>query len=241
MIAYLRLEVLRSLRSGGYLAYTIAFPATFYLLFTLIMQAGPMANGTQYEAYFMVSMALYGTIGAGLTSVGSRIALERTKGWTRQLALSPLRPRAYVGVKVATGAMLSVPVIGLIMLAGWLVNDVSLPWYTWLALVPALVVGGLPFAALGIAIGYTFRDEVAQMVSLAVYFVFSMAGGLWMPAMVFPDWLESISHVLPTYQAGELSWRLLAGDQPVSAGTAILAAWTAAFVALAVWRYRRTA
>ncbi|MEV5409934.1 ABC transporter permease [Thermopolyspora sp. NPDC052614] len=241
MIAYLRLEVLRALRSGAYLIYTIVFPVAFYLLFTLIMRAGPMSDGTRYEAYFMVSMALYGAIGAGLTSVGGRIALERTKGWTRQLALSPMRSRDYVAVKVLTAAALSVPVILLIMLAGWLVNDVSLPWHTWLALVPALVAGGLPFAALGIAIGYTFRDEVAQMASLGSYFILSMAGGLWMPAMVFPDWLESISHALPTYRAGELSWRLLAGDQPFSAGAAVLAAWTVAFVLLAAWRYRRAA
>jgi len=241
MTAYLRLEVVRALRSGAYLTYTILFPAAFYLLFTLIMQAGPMDDGTDYDAYFMVSMALYGSIGAGLTSVGGRIALERTRGWTRQLALSPLRSRDYVMVKVLTAAALSVPVIALIMLAGWLVNGVSLPWHTWLALVPALVAGGLPFAALGIAIGYTFRDEVAQMASLGAYFILSMAGGLWMPTMVFPDWLQTISRALPTHQAGQLSWRLLAGDQPFGAGAAVLLAWTVAFAVLAAWRYRRAA
>lgn len=241
MIAYLRLEVVRTLRSGAYLIYTIGFPAVFYLLFTTVMQTGPMENGTQYAAYFMVSMALYGSIGAGLTSVGARISIERTRGWTRQLALSPLRPRSYVFVKVLSAAMLALPVIVLIMLVGWLVNGVELPWYTWLALVPALVFGGLPFAALGVAIGYSFRDEVAQMASLGLYFLMSMAGGLWMPAMVFPGWLRTISEALPTYRAGELSWRLLAEEQPFGTGAAILLAWTVGFVVLAAWRYRRAA
>jgi ABC-2 type transport system permease protein len=239
VIPYLRLEMKRALRSGAYLAYTIGFPVVFYLLFTNVMQAGPMDDGTTYAAYFMVSMALYGSIGAGLTSVGARIAMERTKGWTRQLALSPLRPRSYVAVKVASAALLSIPVIALILILGAVVNGVSLPWYTWVALLPALVVGGLPFAALGVAIGYTFRDELAQMASLTIYFVLSLAGGLWMPTIVFPSWMAHIAEALPTYRAGELSWRLLAEQQPFTSGATILLAWTIGFCALAAWRYRR--
>lgn len=239
MIPYLKLEMLRTLRSGPYLIYTIGFPAIFYLLFTTVMQTGPMDDGTEYAAYFMVSMGLYGSIGAGLTSVGARIAIERTRGWTRQLSLSPLRPRAYVAVKIVSAALLSAPVIVLIMLVGWLVNGVSLPWHTWLALLPAMIAGGLPFAALGVAIGYTFRDEVASMASLGLYFLLSMGGGLWMPATAFPDWLRTVAQALPTYRAGELSWRLLSEQQPFGAGSAVLLAWTALFVVLAAWRYRR--
>lgn len=242
MIPYLRLEVLRALRSGAFLTYTIGFPVIFYLLFTTVIQPDtPLENGTDYQAYYMVSMALYGSIGAGLTSVGARIAMERSKGWTRQLALSPLRPTSYVGVKVASSAILSVPVVLAIMIVGALVNQVSLPWYTWVALLPALVIGGLPFAALGIAIGYTFKDELAQMASLTAYFILSVAGGLWMPTAVFPDWLEPISTSLPTYRAGELSWRLLADNQPFGPGATILLVWTVGFAALAAWRYRRAA
>ncbi|MEU6997267.1 ABC transporter permease [Nonomuraea sp. NPDC046570] len=238
MIPYLRLEVVRTLRSGAYIGYTIGFPTVFYLLFTTLFKTGPTDGGPGYAAYFMISMALYGTIGVGLTSSGARIAHERTTQWTRQLALTPLRPSAYVSVKVISAALLAVPVIGLIMLVGRFVNGVELPWYTWVALFPALVVGGLPFAALGIAIGYTFRDEVAQMVSLTVYFMLSMAGGLWMPASVFPGWLETVATSLPTYRAGELSWRLLDGLSPLSWGSLTLLGWSAAFVGLAAWRYR---
>jgi ABC-2 type transport system permease protein len=60
-----------------------------------------------------------------------------------------------------------------------------------------------------------------------------------MPTVAFPAWLAAISHVLPTYRAGELSWRLIAGDSPLSGGVAILAAWTVVFLGLAAWRFRR--
>src|SRR5690242_9136906 len=122
MFAYLRLEVMRALRSPAFLGYTIGFPAVFYLLFTTVMNRGDGKAAT----YAMISLALYGAILAALPGSGARIAVERTKGWTRQLALSPMRPRTYLLVKVAATSMLTIPVIGSILLVGRLVNHVSL-------------------------------------------------------------------------------------------------------------------
>jgi ABC-2 type transport system permease protein len=238
MTTYLRLEVLRTLRSGAFIGYAIGFPLCFYLLFTAVFKQAPV-RGVNFAAYYMVSMGLYGAIGTGLTAAGARIATERTRGWTRHLALSPLRSGSYVAVKVISAGLLSLPLIALIMLAGAFVNGVRLPLGTWLGLAPAMWLGALPFAALGIAIGYTFRDEMAQMAGMATYFLLSIAGGLWMPVSVFPGWLRSISKALPTYRAGEPSWRLLAHDQPVGPGVLVLAVWAAAFICLAAWRYRR--
>jgi ABC-2 type transport system permease protein len=238
MTTYLRYEVLRVLRNGAFTGYTIGFPVGFYLLFTVVFNQADIA-GSDFDAYYMVSMALYGAIGTGLTGVGAPIAMERTRGWTRQLALTPLRPGQYLFIKIVAASVLSLPAILAILLAGRLIHRVDLEPWVWLALVPALWIGALPFVGLGIAIGYTFRDEAAQGMSLAAYFLLSVAGGLWMPTVAFPDWLAGVSQVLPTYRAGELSWRLIGGDSPFSGGVAILGAWTVAFLALAAWRFRR--
>jgi ABC-2 type transport system permease protein len=238
MIPYLRLELLRTLRSPAFAGYTIGFPVTFYLLFTTVFRNRPV-QGVDFAAYYMASMAIYGAIGVALNSVGARIALERTRGWTRQLALSPLRPGSYIAVKVVSAGILSLPVVALILLAGRFINGVHLSWRTWLGLFPALWLGALPFAALGIAIGYTFRDELAQAASLTTYFLLSVAGGLWMPVQAFPRWLAAVAKALPSYRAGELSWRLLQNHQPLGPGVIILAAWTTAFTCLAAWRYLR--
>jgi ABC-2 type transport system permease protein len=238
MLTYLRMDVLRVLRNVAFAGYTIGFPVGFYLLFTVVFDHGPGA-GFDFAATYMVSMALYGAIGTSLTGVGAPIAMERTRGWTRQLALTPMRPRQYLAVKVAAAGVLSLPSILAILLAGRLVHGVDLPLTTWLALVPALWLGALPFVGLGVAIGYTFRDESAQGVALSAYFLLSVAGGLWIPVNVFPGWLAAVAHVLPTYRAGELSWQLIAGRSPFTAGTLVLLAWAAAFLALAGWRFRR--
>jgi len=238
MTTYLRYEILRVIRNGAFTGYTIGFPVGFYLLFTVVFDQAAV-GGSDFDAYYMVSMALYGAIGTGLTGVGAPIAIGGARAWTRQLALTPLRPGQYLLVKIAAASVLSLPAILAILLAGRLIHQVDLDPLVWLALVPALWLGALPFVGLGIAIGYTFRDEAAQGVALAVYFLFSVAGGLWMPTVAFPDWLAGVSELLPTYRAGELSWRLIGGESPFSGGIAILAAWTCVFLGLAAWRFRR--
>lgn len=238
MWAYLRLEVLRAARSPAFVGYTIGFPVSFYLLFTTVFDFGAV-SGVAFPADYMVSMGTYGSIGVGMLSVGARIANERTRGWTRQLAISPLRPRSYVAVKVLSSAMLGLPVVLAILLAGALVNGVSLPPLTWVTVGAALWLGGVPFAALGVAIGYTFRDELAQMASMSLYFILAVAGGLWLPTLLFPTWLAAFSEALPTYQTASVARAFLAGDAPSVGGMAVLAAWIAVFAMLATWRYRR--
>jgi ABC-2 type transport system permease protein len=235
MFAYLRLEVLRALRNPAFLGYTIGFPAAFYLLFTTVFNRGD-ASGA---AYGMVSMALYGAIVTALPGFGARIAMERTKGWTRQLALSPMRPVAYLTIKLAAASMLTVPSVVAIFLLGRFVNHVSLPATTWLGLVVALWLASLPFVGLGIVIGYTFRDEVAQGVSMVSLFVLSIVGGLWMPVKAFPHWLARVAEVTPTYRAGELGWAVLGAAHVSVNGLAVLLGWTVVIAVLAGWRFRK--
>jgi ABC-2 type transport system permease protein len=235
MLAYLRMEVLRTLRAPAFLGYTVGFPALFYLLFTTVFDRGDKSGAT----YLMVSMALYGAVVTALPGFGARIALERTRGWTRQLALSPMRPVTYLAVKLAAATMLIVPAVVAILVLGRFVNGVHLPALTWLGLTATLWLASLPFIGLGIVIGYTFRDEVAQGVSMVALFLLSIAGGLWMPVRVFPHWLAYLAEGLPTYRAGELGWAVVGAGHVTVVGLAVLLGWTAVIAVLAGWRFRR--
>src|SRR5262245_32222868 len=128
---YLRLELPRTLRNRRYLVLAIGFPVAFYLLFTRILTGGEVLDADA-RAFFMVSMAAYGAIGATL-SVAVRIAMERSSGWTRLLRVTPLPPIGYAITKLATAYLTALPAIILVMAAGVALNGVTLPASTWLA------------------------------------------------------------------------------------------------------------
>ncbi|MDU4602067.1 MAG: ABC transporter permease, partial [Staphylococcus warneri] len=40
----------------------------------------------------------------------------------------------------------------------------------------------------------------------------AILGGLWFPTNTFPDWLQTISKLTPTYHLKQLAYRLSKGD-----------------------------
>jgi ABC-2 type transport system permease protein len=234
--AYLRLEIPRTLRNRRLLLLTIVFPVTFYLLFTRVITGGqPLPE--EARAYLMVGMAAYGAIGATL-SAAVRIAMERTNGWTRQLRVTPLPPLGYVATKLVVAYLTAVPAILLTMLAGLTVNEISLPASTWIVVFVSLSLGVLPFAALGVAIGYVFDESTAQLVFTITFVGLSILGGLWAPLSQFPDAVATIGRMLPSYLFANLGWVALAHETPSIGDVLALAAYGVVFVGIVAWRYR---
>ena len=235
-VAYLRLEVPRTLRNRRLIMLTIVFPVAFYLLFTRVLTGGARL-GNDERAFLMVSMAAYGAIGATL-SAAVRVAMERTNGWTRQLRVTPLPALGYVTTKLVTAYLAAIPAILLVMLAALTVNQVALPPTTWLAIFVALTLGVLPFAALGVAIGYVFDESTAQMVFTISFVGLSVLGGLWTPISTFPDALATIGRMLPSFHFANLGWSALAGQAPDVGDVLALLSYGLVFIGIVAWRYR---
>ena len=243
LAATMELDVRRTLRNRRYLMFSVAFPVVFYLLYTGVLAGGDPGqriDGTTWGAFFMVSMAAYGAIGAALSGA-LVIAVERSSGWTRQLRTTPLPPSTYLASKVLTSLVTTVPALLLVMAAAALLNGVRLDPEQWVQLVVSLAIGALPFAALGVLIGYLFDSSSAQGGMMISYFTIAILGGLWAPLSSFPDALVTIGHVLPGYHFANLGWAALSGRAPALADVLVLGAYLAAFGAAVWWRYRADA
>jgi len=235
---FLRLELPRTLRNRRFIVLAVAFPVAFYLLFTRVLTGGAVLNADE-RAFFMVSMAAYGAIGASL-SVAVRVSMERANGWTRMLRVTPLPALGYVVTKLATGYLTAVPSILLVMAGGFLVNGVTLSVSTWLAVFVLLTLGVLPFAALGVAIGYAFDESTAQMVFTISFVGLAILGGLWTPISQFPDSLATIGRMLPSYHFANLGWSAVAGRAPDPSDVVALVVYGAVFIGIVALRYRAT-
>jgi len=240
--AFVSLEVRRTLRNRRYVILAIAFPVVFYLLYTGILSgasADPTAlvGGIQWRTYFMVSMASYAAIVAALSGAVV-IARERESGWTRQLRVTPLPPLAYVSGKLLLSLIIAVPAIAAVMVAGLLVNHVELSPGRWLELLVILAVGSVPFAALGLLIGYLFGSDSAQGATLVILFSLAIVGGLWAPISSFPDSVATIGRMLPSFRLADLGRSVAAGVPIDLADIGVLVIYAALFGVLAAWRYR---
>lgn len=241
-VAFVSIEIRRALRNRRYVMFAIAFPVVFYLLYTGVLSgasADPDARigGIAWRTYFMVSMATYAAIGAALGGA-IVIAQERGSGWTRQLRVTPLPSAAYVAGKLLVSYVVTAPAIAAVLVAAVVVNHVDLSVTAWLQLFASLVIGSLPFAALGLLIGYLFDANSAQGAMMISFFSLAIVGGLWAPLTSFPDTLATIGRMLPSFRLADLGRDAAAGLAPDATDVAMLIGWAIVVGALAAWRYR---
>jgi ABC-2 type transport system permease protein len=239
--AYLRLEVRRSLRNRRYLIFTVVFPVMLYVLYTAVLNTGggdanATLDGLPWPVYFLVSMAAYGAIGAAM-SQAVPVATERRQGWARQLRVTPLPGLAYVATKVVSAILLTVPALFLVGLAGRIVNHVDVGLPTAVATIAVLAIGSVPFAALGLLIGYLLDVESAQGGMVLSYFSLAILGGLFTPLPMLPEPVATIGRVLPSSHFADLGRSVIGGRLPDPVDVLVLAAWAVGLGSLAAWRY----
>src|SRR5690606_12301886 len=125
--------------------------------------------------------------------------------------------------------------------AAFLMHGVRIALLDWLSLLGVLLLGVLPFGALGLAIGYLFGPNSAPVVLNLLYMPMAIASGLWMPITVLPPVVQSVAPYLPTYHYAQLALRPVGATPPRHAArhALVLAGFAAVFLVVAVAAYKR--
>ena len=234
---YLRTEVRRALRAPRYLVLVIGMPVALFLLFSSLYGSDTQ-DGISGEAWLMVSMSVFGAMGAAV-SIGGRIAGERQVGWTRQLRLTPMPGRAYVASKAVTALAVAVPALALVYGVGALAEGVRLPAREWALAAGWTLLALAPFVAMGIWLGHRLTVDVLGPLSGALFTGLGVLGGVWFPIDQLPATIQGVAKALPSYWLAQAGREPLAGSWVGWHGVAVLAAWTAVFALLGASAYRR--
>ena len=237
--AYLRIELLRTLRNPWTVGFSTVMPAALYLLFG----AAPAYGREQLDhgnvaGSIMATMALFGAMTAAI-SVASTVSDERGSGWTRQLRLTPLRPLTYVGSKLIVALVVGLLVVAVTYVVGFATGARLDPSAAVTTFAIAWLVGTALFAALGIALGYIFRSDAVMGVAGPLLSLFGFFGGLFVPLEQLGSVMERIGSVTPMFGARVLVHDAVRGAGLDSGALLNVAFWFVAFVAVAVWRFRR--
>ena len=239
-VHYLLHSVRLSLRSTGFVVFSMITPVVLYVAFNQVFGRQEIEPGVTWAAIYMVSMAAYGSLGAAMGG-GSQLATERRSGWFRQLSITTLRPRAFLLAKAGVVMLLELPALILVFLAGFVVGGVRAPFGIWLESLGLMWLALLPLAVLGVVIGLWVKAESVQGLTTLILLVMSLLGGLWFPVQLMPPAMRQLAELLPAYWVAELGrFPFLATAFPWR-GVAVLAAWTVVLVLIGALGYRRAA
>lgn len=236
--ALLALEMRRTARNKRTVIFTLIMPAAFFLLFgTNAASRTDRVGGGNVSGYILVSMAVYGAMLA-TTSGGAMVSLERAAGWSRQLRLTPLRPAAYIAVKLVLAMVLGAVSVAVAFAVGAL-SGADLPARAWVEC--GLLAWGcaLVFAAFGLFMGYLLPSENVMQILGPVLAVLSFAGGLFVPVDQLGRTFATIATFTPVYGVGEIARYPLTHDGTLWVAVLNVVVWTALFAAGAMWRFRR--
>lgn len=234
-ITYARYDMRRLYRNRRFLIFTVAFPLVLFL-FIASSNKHVTLQGIPFPVYYLTGMVAWGTMNA-VSAGGGIIALERAVGWTRQLRITPLPVGVYISTKVASGYALACLTIVVLYIAA-LSIPVHLTLDGWLLMTGLILIGLLPFAALGIFLGHSLSPDTMGPAIGVISGIFALLGGAWFPLSTSGT-LYDVVKLLPSY------WLVQAGRAGLThqvwplEGWIVMVVWTAGLTALAVMAYRR--
>jgi ABC-2 type transport system permease protein len=199
-----RYEFIRMLRTRSFSFSVVGFPVVFYIFFGLIMNRGEHIGAISVAKYVLASYAVFGMVGAALFGIGVGLAADLAAGWLDLKRASPMPPLAYVLAKCASAMFFGMLIVSLLALMGVTMGHVSLSLVEYLRMLGLTVIGVIPFACMGMAMALLVPFNAAPGITNIIYLPMSFCGGLWVPLMFLPHFMQYIAVLLPTYHLGQL-------------------------------------
>jgi len=225
--------MLRIIRNPYYVFWSLLMPIMFYFIFTRVVNTGN--DDPTWRAHYLMSMATFSVMGSAIMTLGIRLVQERTQGWTTFIRITPLPGSVYFFGKMFGQTMMHLFSVICIFIAGYLINGVSLSAGQWVLSGLWILIGSLPFLAIGTLVGAMKRVDTASGVSNVIYMALAVAGGMWMPIEILPRLMQKIGHWLPSYNYGNGAWEIVRGSAPHWSNVLILLGYLVVFMLLSVY------
>jgi ABC-2 type transport system permease protein len=232
-----RAECLRYLRNPGFMIPTLILPTAFYLMFGILLGH---ANGADAPRYLLAAYGTFGVMSPGLFGFGLALSMERDNGLLTLKRALPMPPGAYLMGKVVMAMMAATVVSCILLLLATLVAHVALTPTQMAALFAINLLGSLPFCAMGLMLGTLIKGSGAPGIVNLIYLPMAFLSGLWFPLSLMPKLVQQIASLIPAYHLNQLALTAVGlGQGAIWPHLAVLAAFTAGFLAIAARRLRR--
>jgi ABC-2 type transport system permease protein len=234
-------EFLKLWRVPAFTLTSLFLPVMFYAFIGVGQSSQKIFPNVTFGAYFLASMAVYSVANVMIFSFGISVATERGMKMDLLMRATPMPPLVYLISKCVTALFFAALTLVVLFPFAYIAGHVRLDASAWVNLASRVLLGSIPFIALGFAIGYLSGPNSAVAVINLIYLPTAFASGLFFPKQLLPSFIQSIAPYLPLHFFGQLGWDAVGAptDGSVSTDWLYLAAYGVAFFAIALWAYRR--
>jgi ABC-2 type transport system permease protein len=204
------------------------------------LTSGAEEQGYNAYAHSFAGMGVQFILFMGI-DMGIGILLAQRSGvWNRLLA-APVSLTQVLLARAASGAIIAFALLCIVFAVAVLVFGVhiaSLAGFLGMAL-----CFGILTASLGLLIAaFGKTPEAARKIAMFAVLVMVMLGGAWLPSFLFPEWMQTLTMVVPTRWAVDgldaVTWRGL-GVAAAAPAMGVQLAFALVFGAIAVWKFKR--
>lgn len=237
-----RFETLAALRTPGFALPFIAVPVAIYLLFGVVIvgsagesgELGPGLANYLFAGFAVLSVAMPGIF------TGVTVATEREGNLLKLKRALPLPPGATIVAKVVMATGVAAIAVTLVTVAALLADKITLSPGQVVIVWAVLLVGTIPFCAMGLLLGTFGSASAAPAWGNLVFLPMMWLSGLFIP---LPKWLEKWVIVWPTFHLDQLALGLAGVEQftfiPPALAAAVLVGVTVVCGGLAIRRLAR--
>jgi len=236
----IRFELTRILRNPALAIPMMLVPVGLYLLLAVVVFGEAAAKDPSVGVFFFVGFAVLGVTMPGLFAISASLAMEREMGLMKLKRAQPAPAGSWLVAKIVSGALFSTLAYLPMLVAALFIGKLPLSGMQIATMSATLLVGTIPFCALGLMVGALVKGSAAPGYANLIYLPGCYLSGLFFPLPQSMHWQTSLwpqFHVsqLAMHAAGISKFQFM----PATMSAATLLGFTVLFSAIAIWRLAR--
>jgi len=232
-----RYEFYRMIRNPGVAIPVLVLPFALYALFALLIAGEAINKDASLGIYLFAAFSIMAVTMPALFGTGVTLAIERDMGLLRLKRAQPAPPASWVVSKIVSGLVLGVLAYAPILITALATGKLTLGMGQVAALSGALLIGTIPFCAMGLMIGSLVSGSAAPGYANLIYLPGCYLSGMFFPlpkSMYWqtPIWPQFHVEQFAMHLAGIAKYQY----EPMAIAIASMLGYTVLFAGVTIWR-----
>lgn len=204
MSALLKIEAIQVLRNWTVFILSIGMTVGFFLLYSGMQMADTASQQAIFVQRYLLTMTSFSMSSFALFTFPFMLQSDKTSHYLTYIEHSPVPIWKYYLAKIIRVLIYFIIAISATFAVGILFRDVSMSLDRWVISILLLLVTSLVFLAIGLLLSQIPSSQIMSIVANILFIGLAILGGSWMPIEIFPDWMQTISKITPTYHVNQV-------------------------------------